>query len=218
MSQRQSKSAPPRPTPRLYLATPAIEDADVFAPELRAALAAADVAAVLLRFAPAGESTLIRRAKILVPIVQQTDAAAILDGHPDLAARSGADGAHLTGIGAFEDAVETLKPERIVGAGGLVTRHDTMLAAERGADYVLFGGVDETGKRPVFDATIERVGWWAEVFAIPCVGFAEHRDEIAPLLAAGADFIAIGDWIWSDARGPTIAVSAASGLLAEPAA
>ena len=219
MSSRQKTSAPPRPAPRLYLVTPAIEDADAFAPTLEAALAAADVAAVLLSLAPAGESTLIRRAKVLAPLVQKADAAAILDGHPDLAARCGADGAHLTGIAAFEDAVETLKPARIAGAGGLATRHDAMQAAERGADYVLLGGTDETGQRPAFDLVIERIGWWAEVFEIPCVGLAAHHDEIAPLLAAGADFIAIGDWIWSDARGPALAITAASRVLAaEPTA
>ncbi len=219
MSPRQPKPAPPRPAPRLYLVTPAIEDADAFAPTLSAALEAADLAAVLLRFAAAGESTLIKRAKVLVPIVQEKDAAAIIDGHAGLAAHSGADGAHLTGIAAFQDAVETLKPERIAGAGGLVTRHDAMLVAEAGADYVLFGGADETGKRPAFDTVVERVGWWAEVFEIPCVGLAEQPDQIAPLLAAGADFIALGDWIWSDARGPAMAVAAASHLLsAEPVA
>ena len=54
-----------------------------------------------------------------------------------------------------------------------------MLAAEAGADYVMFGEPDENGHRPSFDAVIERVEWWAEVFEIPCVGFAAHPDEIA---------------------------------------
>jgi thiamine-phosphate pyrophosphorylase len=219
MSSGHSKSAPPRAAPRLYLVTPEIEDADAFAPQLSAALAAADVAAVRLRFAEAGESTLVRRAKVLVRIVQQKDAAAILDDNTPPAALSGADGAHLTGIGAFEEAVETLKPDRIAGAGGLVTRHDAMLAAERGADYVLFGGADENGSTPAFETVIERVGWWAEVFQIPCVGLAAQEEEIAPLRAAGADFVALGDWIWNDPRGPAIVVAAASHLLAaEPVA
>ena len=214
MSSPHSKSVPPRPAPRLYLVTPEIEDADAFAPQLHAALAAADVAAVLLRFAEAGESTLIKRAKALVQIVQQKDAAAVVEGNAPPAALCGADGAHLTGTGVFEEMVETLKPDRIAGAGGLVTRHDAMQAAEGGADYVLFGGADENGERPDFETVIERIGWWAEVFQIPCIGFAEQEDEIAPLCAAGADFVALGDWIWSDARGPAITVAAASHLLA----
>ena len=50
----------------------------------------------------------------------------------------------LTGIDAFDGALEQLKPERIAGAGGLATRHDAMLAAEAGADYVMFGEPDAT--------------------------------------------------------------------------
>jgi thiamine-phosphate pyrophosphorylase len=219
MSPAPSKSVSSAPAPRLYLVTPEIEDAEAFAPTLATALAAADIAAVLLRFVPAGESTLIKRAKVLVPMVQNKDAAAIIGTHADLAARCGADGAHLTGIAAFTDAVEQLKPERIAGAGGLVTRHDAMLATETGADYVMFGGPDDTGKDLDFETVIERIGWWAEVFQIPCVGLAQEPGTIGQLLAAGADFVALDDWIWSDAAGPARAIAAASKLLsAETAA
>ena len=36
----------------------------------------------------------------------------------------------------------SLKPDRIAGVGGLSTRHDSMVAGETGADYVLFGEPD----------------------------------------------------------------------------
>ena len=124
--------------------------------------------------------------------------ALLLDGHADLVARAGADGAHLTGIAEFTAAIGQLKPERIAGAGGLTTRHDAMAAAEAGADYVMFGEPDAAGERPSFDAIEERVAWWAEVFEAPCVGFAASIDEVAPLVKAGADFVALGDWVWRD--------------------
>ena len=47
-----------------------------------------------------------------------------------------------------------------------------------------------TGRRPSFEAIVERVAWWAEVFETPCVGFAATLDEVEPLAAAGADFVA----------------------------
>ena len=47
-----------------------------------------------------------------------------------------------------------------------------MLAAESGADYVMFGEPDADGARPPFEAIVERVEWWAEVFQIPCVAYA----------------------------------------------
>jgi len=105
----------------------------------------------------------------------------------------------MTGIAAFTEAVEALKPDWIVGAGGLATRHDAMLAADQGADYVLFGEPDADGARPGFAALEERVSWWAELFEAPCVAYAGSRAEVKPLVKAGADFVALGDWLWADA-------------------
>ncbi|HWE79275.1 MAG TPA: thiamine phosphate synthase [Pseudolabrys sp.] len=192
------KQAEPRPQPRLYLVTPEIADAADFAAPLAAALAAGDVAAVLLRLAPGDERSLTNCVKELAPLVQKHEAALLLDGHPELVARGGADGAHLTDVAAFEAAVGTLKPERIAGCGGLATRHDAMLAAERDSDYVMFGDPDDHGERAAFAAIEERVTWWAEVFEAPCVAYAGSLEEVAPLVKAGADFIALGDWMWRD--------------------
>ena len=110
--------------------------------DLDAALVAGDIAAVLLRLEDADERTLIDRAKTIAAIAQRRDIALLLDGHPEIAARAGADGAHLTGTEALTAALGTLKPDRIAGAGGLHSRHDAMLAGESGADYVMFGEPD----------------------------------------------------------------------------
>ena len=209
MAQRP-KQADPRPAPRLYLVTPPVDDAQAFAPLLAEALAAGDVAAVLVCLAAADERTQINRAKALGAVVQDQGAALILDGHAELVARAGADGAHLTGIAEFSAALAQLKPERIAGCGGLATRHDAMTAAEQGTDYVMFGELDEAGHRPSFEAIEERVAWWAEVFEAPCVAFAGSLDEVAALVTAGADFVALGDWVWRDARGAAAAIAEAA--------
>ena len=210
------KQADPRPAPRLYLVTPPVADAQAFSVTLAAALAAGDVAAVLLRLAEGDERTQINRAKTLSSAVQDKGAALLLDGHADLVARAGADGAHLTGIAEFTAAIEQLKPERIAGVGGLTTRHDAMAAAEAGADYVMFGEPDAAGERPSFAAIEERVAWWAEVFEAPCVAFAASLDEVAPLVKAGADFIALGDWVWRDPQAIAATVADAAGHLRLP--
>ena len=183
------------------------QDSGGLAERLTESLAAADIAAVLLRLPDIDERGRVNRVKALAPAVQDKGAALLIDGHPELAARAGADGAHLGGIEAFRTALATLKPARIAGCGGLVTRHDAMLAAEAGADYVMFGEPDENRNRPSFDAVVERVAWWAEVFEIPCVGFAATLDEVQPIAAAGADFVAVGDCIFADARGCAAAVA-----------
>jgi len=99
------KQPEPRPAPRLYLITPPIAEAGELAPALTDALASAEIAAVLLRLADSNERTLVDRVQALAPIAQNAGAALLLDGHVDLEARSGADGAHLDGIDKFSAAL-----------------------------------------------------------------------------------------------------------------
>src|SRR5580658_790527 len=163
--------------PRLYLATPPVDDPQVLLGVLADLLKTADIAAVLL-----------------------------LDGHVELVARAGADGAHLPGLEAFAEALVSLKPDRIAGVGGLATRHDSMIAGEAGADYVLFGEPDARGQRPSAEAIAERLQWWAELFEPPCVGFAASQQEAFEFACAGADFVLVGDFVWADPRGAAAAL------------
>ncbi len=205
---------PQRPRPRLYLVTPQLGEPAAFAGELAAALEAGDIAAVLLCLEPSDERTLVNRAKTVAAVVQRHDVALLLDGYPEIAIRAGADGAHLTGIDALTAAIGTLKPDRIAGAGGLRSRHDAMLAGKASADYVMFGEPVRLHGRPPFDAVEERIAWWAEVFEQPCVGYVASLDEVAPLAQAGADFVALGDWIWTHPQGPIAAVHIAAEQIA----
>jgi len=201
-----NKSPPPRPAPRLYLATPVVDDPASLVAELPGLLASADVAAVLVRLKETDQRTMISWIKALAPPVQKAGAALLIDGHAELVARGGADGAHLPGIAALKEALPSLKPDRIAGVGGLTTRHHSMDAGEMGADYLLFGEPDAKGQRPSSQAIAERLDWWAELFEPPCVGLAATFDEAREFAAAGADFVLVGDLIWNDARGPAAAL------------
>jgi thiamine-phosphate pyrophosphorylase len=183
-----------------------VDDPSSLLASLPGLLAAADVAAVLVRLEPSDPRSMISRIKALAPAIQGSGAALLLDGQAELVARAGADGAHLTGILALRDALPALKPDRIAGVGGLTTRHDSMASGEMGADYVLFGEPDATAKRPSVDAIAERLQWWAELFEPPCVGFAASREEAYEFAAAGADFVLVGDFIWADPRGAAAAL------------
>ena len=193
-----TKPVPPRPVPRLYLATPEVDDPSSLAASLPGLLARADVAAVLLRLRPTDPRSMISRVKALAPAIQDKGAALLLDGHVD--------GAHLTGVETLKEALPTLKPDRIAGVGGLTTRHESMAAGEAGADYVLFGEPDARGQRPSIAAIAERLQWWSELFEPPCVGFAASREEVFEFAAVGADFVLVGDLIWNDARGAAVAL------------
>ena len=190
MNSTKPQPAQERPEPRLYLMTPPDADPDRLAAILAAVLETADIAAVLLRLPDSDERGLIKRIRSLAPAIQNHGTALILDNRADLVARSGADGAHLTGFNVFNEVRERLQPDRIAGCGGLASRHDAMLAAEAGADYVMFGEPDAHGRRPAFDAIEDRIAWWADLFETPCVGYAATSAQARRLAIAGADFIA----------------------------
>ncbi len=211
-ASRRSATDKGRSAPRLYLVSPSL-DTPALAAKLAEALAAADVAAVLARGPADGDTGLIERVRAVAPAVQDRGVAFLIEGHPENVEPVGADGAHVIGIGAFDAALPLLKPRYIVGCGGLGSRHDAMVAGERGADYVMFGEPDPAGRRPAFAAVLDRVAWWAEVFEIPCVGWAMNLDEVAALAGAGADFVAIADAVWTDPQGPGAAVAAAAARL-----
>ncbi len=200
--------------PRLYLFTPELADAAAFANDLDSALLAGDIATVCLRLAEADERTLIERIKAVGAVAHAHDIPLLLDDRPELVARAGADGAHLTGLSALRAALPTLKPERIVGAGGLRSRHDAMLAGEAGADYAMFGEPDRRGGRPPIDVLKEWLTWWAELIEVPCIGYAATAAEIRLLAETGADFVALGDWIWTEPGGAEAAIAVASERLA----
>src|ERR1700688_2754451 len=206
-----------RPRQRLYVVTPELGETASFARELDPILATTDIAAVLLRLADADERSLVNRAKAIAAAVQRRDIALLLDGRADMVGKVGADGAHLSGIEAFTAALPSLKPDRIAGAGGLRSRHDAMLAGESAADYVLFGEPDRRGNRPQLGAVEDRVKWWADLVEVPCIGYAGEAGGVAVLAPAGADFVALGDWIWTHPQGAAAAVTMAASALAEPA-
>ncbi len=186
---------------RLYLATPPLSEGDPFSAALSEALAAGDVASLLIRFARDDERDNEAIVRALAPLAQEKGVAVLVEAAPNVALRAGADGAHISGCGEeLVEAVKKLAPRYIVGAGDLETRDDAMRAGEAGVDYVVFAARDR-------EALLERVAWWAELFNAPCVARAETLAEVAPLAKAGADFVMLDDAVWRDARGPAAAVA-----------
>ena len=170
-------------------------------------LAAADVAAVLVRLKPTDQRTMISRIKALAPAVQDGGAALLLDGHVELVARAGADGAHLTGIAAMEEALPSLKPDRIAGVGGLPRGTISMAAGEAGADYVLFGEPECAGRAALGrgDRRAAANGG-PNCSSRPASALRPRARKPREFAAAGADFVLVGDFIWADPRGAAAAL------------
>lgn len=182
---------------RLMLATPPAFEPAALAGQLEAAMAEADIACLIVDLAPDSATEAWEAAlSALLPVAQRRECAVLTTDRFDLIATYGTDGVHSAGgLAVLEADLERFKPQLIVGAGELRTRHDAMEAGEAGADYVLFGRWREGGTDPAFAR--ERVAWWAALFEVPCVGVAAGPDEIAPLAEAAADFILPDLGVWS---------------------
>lgn len=194
---------------RLYLITPPAFDLAEFSPLLKAALSGGDVAAVQLRLKPASDEAILSAGRALMPIVQGAGAAFVLNDRPDLAATLGADGVHIGQQDAtYDEARRLLGEKAIVGVTCHNSPHLAMEAGERGADYVAFGAFFPTEtKETVHRADIELIEDWSAAMEIPCVAIGGITlDNAAPLVRAGADFLAISSGVWRHAAGPGEAV------------
>ncbi len=201
----------PKDAPRLYLITPPISDWTPYPLLFKAAMALCDVACVLLRTSADDAGAHEKIVRALAPLVQKHGVACLVADDPQWAVRANADGVHIDGSGERLDAaLRAIKPGHIVGAGGLPTRDAAMAAGEAGVDYVMFGG--PCGPEP-HEAIVARVAWWAEIFTVPCVGYAHNLSAIGDLVRAGADFIALGDAVFADPRGATAALRDAARLM-----
>lgn len=196
--------------PRLYLMLPPAFAPAELAPKLAEALATGEVASALLWLADDGEVAFRDAVAALLPVAHARRVPLLVGGNAARAARLGADGVHLeAGAETLGAAVKAHAPRLMVGAGGIATRHAAMLAAETGVDYVFFGSADPRRTRPVPAAAIRDLAeWWSELFEVPCVAEAGSIEEAEALGLAGAEFIAVGEPVWTNAGGPAAAVGA----------
>jgi len=190
---------PPRRDPcELYLISPQ-EVGGEFPDLLRAALSAGPVAAFQLRVKGMDEHQLARLAEPLQRICGDADTAFIVNDSVALAKRLGADGVHLgQGDGDAREARDILGPSVQIGVTCHDSRHLAMEAGEKGADYVAFGAFYPTTTKPSeYRPDPRLLSWWSSLFEVPCVAIGGITPaNAAPLIAAGADFIAVCNAVW----------------------
>ena len=204
-----------RPPCQLYLISPPAIGAD-FPDRLRAAFDGGKVAAFQLRLKGLDEDEVARAAEPLQRLCADREVAFIVNDSAVLAKRLGADGVHLgQGDGDPKAARTLLGPKVQIGVTCHDSRHLAMEAGEAGADYVAFGAfypttTKETIHRP--DPSI--LGWWTTLFELPCVAIGGiTAQNAAPLVAAGADFLAVSGAVWNHAEGPGAGVAAFDDVL-----
>ncbi len=185
----------------LYLISPQ-EVGGGFPDRLKAVLTGGPVAAFQLRVKDIGEHELARLAAPLQRICADHKVAFIVNDSVALTKRLGADGVHLgQSDGDVREARALLGPSVQIGRTCHDSRHLAMEAGEAGADYVAFGAFYETSTKPSnYRPQPQLLSWWASLFEIPCVAIGGITpDNAAPLVAAGADFIAVCQAVWGAA-------------------
>ena len=200
---------------RLFLITPRVVDVAALAPRLEAALAAGDVASLLIAPDAVSENDLQAIAETLVPIAQKHDVAALVLGNSRVMGRARADGIHIeAGETALKEAIEALQPKSIVGAGNLRARHEAMEAGEAGADYIFFGLLDLEEGDDAHRKTIDLGAWWADLFEPPCVLLSgRSMASVEACARTGADFVAVRAAVWEHPDGPAAAIAEANAIL-----
>ena len=218
-----STPSPLRPRTRLYLITPPqVADIAGFAKTLDAALSAGDVASLQLRLKGADGMIDMQATRELSRAVtgfaQEAGVAVLINDSPELARELGADGVHV----GWEDvpvkiARKLLGPDAIIGATAKNSYHKAMQAGEDGADYVAFGAFYPTAtKESTVPAELELLQVWQAAMVLPCVAIGGITvANAAPLVSAGADFIAVSSGVWNHPDGAAAAVKAFNGLLDE---
>ena len=182
----------------LYLISP--QDVGGSFPDRLQSVASSDaVSAFQLRVKDVGEHELARLAEPLQRICADAGVAFIVNDSMQLAKRLGADGVHLgQQDGDVREARALLGPQAQIGVTCHDSRHLAMDAGEAGADYVAFGAFYPTTTKPSHyrpDPAI--LSWWGSIFEIPSVAIGGITPaNAAPLVEAGADFLAVCQAVW----------------------
>nr|WP_298927459.1 thiamine phosphate synthase [uncultured Erythrobacter sp.] len=189
---------------QLYLISPEEVGGD-FPARLERALEAGSGAVTAFQFRVKGAQDQHELADLAAPlqaICAAHDVAFVVNDSVPLAKRLKADGVHLgQGDGDPKEAREELGRDVQIGVTCHASKHMAMDAGEAGADYVAFGAFFDSTTKDKGDAerpTIETIEWWATLFEIPCVAIGGITPEnCAPLIEAGADFLAVSGSVWN---------------------
>ena len=196
---------------QLYLISP-LDVSGNFPDRLARALDAGPVAAFQFRVKGIDEHAAARLAEPLQEICGVRDVAFIVNDFVGLAKRLGADGVHLgQSDGDVADARQRLGKAAQIGVTCHASRHLAMEAGDNGADYVAFGAFFDTAtKATEHRAEPELLAWWQGIFELPCVAIGGVTpDNCAPLIAAGADFLAVSGAVWNGDEAAAVAAFAA---------
>lgn len=185
---------------RLVLIVPDIADPAERAEVLRNALRGGDVASVIIPQYELDDTVFQKHAEMLVPVIQEAGAAALIVDNSRVAGRVKADGLHISGnAAALAEAVEKHVPKLIVGGGNAIDRHHALEMGEIQADYIFFGKIDGDIKPEAHSKNIALGEWWSSMIEIPAIVMGGSDPSSAIVVAeSGVEFVALGKAVFVD--------------------
>ncbi|MGI9363883.1 MAG: thiamine phosphate synthase [Rhizobiaceae bacterium] len=174
------------------------------AQDVRALLAAGDVASVVFYANELEETAFQQAISPLVEAAQVRGVAALVAGESRVAGRVGADGLHLgADVPTLAEAIDKFAPGMIVGAGNVKTRHAALIIGEIRPDYVMFGKPGGDSRPEPHPKNLALGDWWSQMVEIPCIVLGGSSIDSALVVAkSGADFVALENAIFTPENGP----------------
>ncbi|WP_454286115.1 thiamine phosphate synthase [Rhizobium arsenicireducens] len=199
---------------RLVLIVPDIADAEAKARAVGDALKGGDVASVIIPQYGLDDAAFQKHAELLVPLIQDVGAAALVADNSRVAGRAQADGLHISGnAAALAEAIEKHVPKMIVGGGNAMDRHHALEIGEVQPDYIFFGKLDGDIKPDAHSKNLALGEWWSSLIAIPSIVMG-GQDPASALAVAetGVEFVALREAVFAD---PAMAATVVARVNAE---
>ncbi len=197
---------------RIILIIPPVKNAKEL---LTDALAGGDVASIILPIGAMESSVFQKHAETLTAIAHENDIAVLVESDSQAMGRSGADGLFIpSGLENLKDGIARFSPKRLVGYGGIKTRHNAMEAGELKPDFLFFGRLDGDIKPEAHPKNIKLGEWCADVMQISSIVMGGSLiDSVVEVAESGAEFVALASAIFEHNQGPKAAVLEANALL-----
>lgn len=204
---------------RLVLIVPDIADPAVRTEAVANALRGGDVASVIIPQYGLDDSEFQKHAELLVPVIQEAGAAALIVDNSRVAGRVKADGLHISGNAeALAEAVEKHAPKLIVGGGNAMDRHHALEMGEPQPDYIFFGKLEGDIKPEAHSKNVALGEWWSAMIEIPAIVMGGTDPSSAVVVAeAGVEFVALGKAVFEDPANAATIVARVNAELDEKA-
>jgi thiamine-phosphate pyrophosphorylase len=182
--------------------------------ELTAAVAgclAAGLPAVQAREKDLGAGELAVLCRRLRELTRDHGARLIVNDRVDVALAVEADAVQRTHASLPVDDIRRVAGGRLAIGASVHSLEDAIDAERRGADWLVFGPVYDTPSKRRWGPPqgLERLRTVARGVRVPVVAIGGITPEnCAPLVSAGADFLAVIAAVWSHPEGPAAAVRA----------